>query len=232
MSRLGDLIKSQRTKYNMTPKQLARKCGVSEAFVLEVESGRKIPNDIIATRMLKAMGAVDTVMNDLNAETAVASMPAAPTYTPQIKKPKVQEPKVPQGEVSDTWKDALSGVIKRVPIYDSAHNLVGHNMIALEDGKVMGANPQNVFYFKVPDGTMRDIRICAGDLVLCIPQKGITHNSVMVFKLAGQYMVRRVKKVDGNKAELSWFESTVMTQTVNISDLSDIARAVKVEFAL
>lgn len=232
MSRLGDLIKSQRTKYNMTPKQLARKCGVSEAFVLEIEGGTRIPNDVIATRMLKAMGAVDTVMNDLNAETAVASMPEAPVYAPKLPK-KQAEPEAPKGEISDTWKDALSGVVKRVPIYDPSHKLIGHKMLALdEDGKIMGANPATVFYFSVPDGSMRDCRICSGDLLLCVPQKGIAHNSIMVFKLAGQYMVRRVRKIEGNKAELGWFESAPMTQTVAISDLDDTARAVRVEFEL
>ena len=42
MSRLGDLIRTERLRSKMTPKQVARKCGVSESYLLAVEAGTKI----------------------------------------------------------------------------------------------------------------------------------------------------------------------------------------------
>ena len=39
MSRLGDLIRTERLRSKMTPKQVARKCGVSESYLLAVEAG-------------------------------------------------------------------------------------------------------------------------------------------------------------------------------------------------
>lgn len=40
MSRLGDLIHLERTRRNMTAKQVARLCSLSEKYLLDVEQGR------------------------------------------------------------------------------------------------------------------------------------------------------------------------------------------------
>ena len=46
MSRLGDLIRTERLRSKMTPKQVARKCGVSESYLLAVE--KAVPATIIS----------------------------------------------------------------------------------------------------------------------------------------------------------------------------------------
>ena len=56
MSRLGDLIRLERTRQKLTYKQVARKCGVSEKYLEEVESGRRIIQDDQARRILKTIG--------------------------------------------------------------------------------------------------------------------------------------------------------------------------------
>ena len=42
MSRLGDLILLERTRQKLTRKQVARKCGVSEKYIQDVEEDRRI----------------------------------------------------------------------------------------------------------------------------------------------------------------------------------------------
>ena len=185
MSRLGDMIRSQRIKYNMTAKQLARKCGVSEAFVLEIESGKRIANDIIATRMLKAMGPVDEVMPNLDVQAA-------------------QEPQEP---------------VRPTPV-----------VLAAPDGRIEGARAETVFYFAVPDDTMRTYRFLREDLLLCVPQTAIRHDAFMVVQLGQQRLVRRVRKVEGNKAELIWFDSAQRSQIVATSELKNLALVVRGEF--
>ena len=37
MSRLGDLIKLERTRRGLSAKQVAKKCGVAEKYLLDVE---------------------------------------------------------------------------------------------------------------------------------------------------------------------------------------------------
>ena len=46
MSRLGDLILLERTRQKLTRKQVARKCGVSEGYIKDVEEGRRIYDNI------------------------------------------------------------------------------------------------------------------------------------------------------------------------------------------
>lgn len=42
MSRLGDLIKLERTQLGLDPKTVAKKSGVSVSYILEVEAGTRI----------------------------------------------------------------------------------------------------------------------------------------------------------------------------------------------
>ena len=58
MSRLGDLILLERTRQKLTRKQVARKCGVSEGYIKDVEEGRRIIQDDQARRILKTLGQV------------------------------------------------------------------------------------------------------------------------------------------------------------------------------
>ena len=53
MSRLGDLLKTERLRRKMTLKQVARLGGVSEGYLKDVEEGRKIIADDQARRILK-----------------------------------------------------------------------------------------------------------------------------------------------------------------------------------
>ena len=53
MSRLGDLIRLERTRQGMTFKQVAKKCGVSEGYLLAVEAGTRIIADDQARRILR-----------------------------------------------------------------------------------------------------------------------------------------------------------------------------------
>lgn len=56
MSRLGDLIRTERIRQKMTTKQVARKCGVSESYLQAVEAGTRIIADEQARRILKTIG--------------------------------------------------------------------------------------------------------------------------------------------------------------------------------
>ena len=49
MSRLGDTIRNERLRLGLNPKALAKKCGVSEKFLLEVESGSNDPASYMLT---------------------------------------------------------------------------------------------------------------------------------------------------------------------------------------
>ena len=66
MSRLGDLIRTERVRQKMTPKQVAKKSGVSESYIMAVEAGTRIIADDQARRILKAIGLKNLTHNWLN----------------------------------------------------------------------------------------------------------------------------------------------------------------------
>ena len=74
MSRLGDLIRLERTRQGLTFKQVARKCGVSEKYLQEVESGKRIIADDQARRILKAMGMTQQTESDFTLDDIAATV--------------------------------------------------------------------------------------------------------------------------------------------------------------
>ena len=83
MSRMGDTIKNARIKCGMTEKQLAKKTGNAENFIKEIESGRRIPSDDQARRILKALGATESMSTELDVA-AEPEVKLRPRPTPYI----------------------------------------------------------------------------------------------------------------------------------------------------
>ena len=66
MSRMGDTIRASRVKYGLSEKQLAKKTGLAESFIKDVEAGKRIPSDDQAKRMLKACGVTQSVGTEID----------------------------------------------------------------------------------------------------------------------------------------------------------------------
>lgn len=77
MSRLGDLIRTERLRSKMTLKQVARKCGVSESYLLAVEAGTKIIADDQARRILKTIGLRERTEADFSLDDIAATVDLA-----------------------------------------------------------------------------------------------------------------------------------------------------------
>ena len=123
MSRLGDLILLERTRQKLTRKQVARKCGVSEGYIKDVEEGRRIIQDDQARRILKTLGTSSRNEAEFSLDEIAATVDLS-TLAPQAVKPveKKPEPKAEPAakqqsaeEQSGIWLDALSSVLKPVP---------------------------------------------------------------------------------------------------------------------
>ena len=86
MSRLGDLIRLERTRQKLTYKQVARKCGVSEKYLEEVESGRRIIQDDQARRILRSMGMQQQTEADFTLDDIAATVDLQSAAVPTIAK--------------------------------------------------------------------------------------------------------------------------------------------------
>ena len=119
MSRLGDLIRLERTRQGLTYKQVARKCGVSDKYLMEVEAGTRIIADDQARRILKTMGMkaqteAEFTLDDIAATVDLQS--AVPRIQQAVEKKKTPAAQAPEavaesdpGVAGSIWLDALSG---------------------------------------------------------------------------------------------------------------------------
>ena len=118
MSRLGDMIKQERLRAGWSHKQLAKKSGVSEKFLVEVEAGTRIIADTQATRILKVLGKTSEFIADFEGKADGVPTPepvrAAPRPAPAPKKPAAP------AEPTDAWVNALGGLMRAVPVRDAA----------------------------------------------------------------------------------------------------------------
>lgn len=81
---------------------------------------------------------------------------------------------------NDAWRDALGGVVKRVPVTGEDGLVIDHVLTPIVGGRIEGGAPDKVFYYRCPDDALRGYRIHAGDLLLTIPAQTVEDGTVMV----------------------------------------------------
>lgn len=227
MSRIGDMIKEERVKQRISPKQLGKKCGVSESFIIEVESGRKIINEKMIEQLSKALGKnLDEKIMEEPKEEVLEEKKITKRMEPI---PQKREEVTPLGQ----WEDALSNIIKNIPIYDiERRNLKGHRSFPIIDRKVEGFNPDKLIYIEILDDAMRGFHISKGDRVLVYLNHELENHSFVLAEYDGKTHLRRAKRVDGNKIELTAFGDEMKTIKKDLKDIKIIGRGIRVEITL
>ena len=230
MSRLGDTIRAARLKAKMTEKALAKKCGMAESNIKDIESGRRIVSDEQAQRILKVLGSRDPISTELDvaAEPEVKlrprPRPRAYILTPEEKNaPDAQA----QAESNDAWLDALGGVVKRVPVMSPDGVVVDHVLTPIVSGKIEGGAPDKVLYYRCPDDMLRGFRVHAGDLLLVVPASKAEDDRLMLVEYQGQRMVRKLLKLDGGRIQMQAFDHEFSAVVGNIQTVKVLGRCVK-----
>ena len=251
MSRLGDLIRTERLRAKMTPKQVAKKCGLAESYLIAVENGTKIIADDQARRILRKIGLreqteADFTLDDIAATVDLAAMasPTAKTVTERPKQKPAPQPKeevvasvasaseAEKGVSGSVWLDALTSVLKRVPVMNAVMKPVDHRLLPITSGRIEGAAPDKVFYFMAPDDSMRGFRIHQGDLALIVPAHSPIDGSVMLVEYNSHRFLRKVKKLADFTVILQSFDREYDAITTQINECTFIGRAVKLEVTL
>lgn len=227
MSRVGEKIKRAREENKMTQKQLAKKLGVSESFINEVEIGRKIINENMITKVSKVL---NKNINDIGMsveEEAGNSREVPSVYDKQSKA-------APKEEVKDIWNKAFGDVMRNVPVYDyTLKNLKGYREMAVHSNKIEGFNQDKVFFLEISDEDMAGYRIQKGDIAFCAAIKEIENNSICFVEYKGIRAVRAVKKLDNTKVLLlNNSRGDVRTETLNIKDVKPLGKLLKLEITL
>lgn len=148
----------------------------------------------------------------------------APAYTDQ--------PKSDDSVQGSVWLDALQSVLKRVPVLNAVMEEVDHRLLPVLQGRIEGASPDRVFYYKVPDDSIRGFRVMQGDLCFIVPAASPIDGAVMLVERKGKRMLRKVKKLDALSVLLQSYDREYAAESCALPDLVFLGHVVRVEFSL
>ena len=241
MSRLGDLIRTERIRHKMTPKQVAKKCGVSESYLVAVEAGTRIIADDQARRILKAIGLKQQTEAEFTLDDIAATVDLAQVQ-PKLaealkKKPEHKEAEkvassAEESVAGSVWLDALQSVLKRVPVMNAVMKPVSYKLVPVENGRIEGANPDKVFFYLAPDDSMRGFRIHRGDIVLTVPANSPVDGAIMLLNYNEHRYLRKIKVLDDRTVMLQHYDREYEAETVPMNEIGFLSRCVRVTFEL
>lgn len=222
MSRVGEKIKEISEKKGISKKVLAKKLGVSESFLIEVETGRRVIPEDLLKRLTKVLG---DEINDISAS-------FEETY---IKEDVKEVPKynVKQEAPKDIWKDAFGDVLMKVPVYNmSFTETLGSRLMPIENNRVEGYSKDKVIFIKIEDEDMIGNRMHPGDLALAVMNQEVINNSICLLEYNNERIIRQIKKLDNTKLLLMSNKNSVKTTTALNNEVKIIARLLKLEISL
>lgn len=220
MSRVSDKIKEARLKKGLTQKQLAKKLGVAESFINEVESGRKIINESLMNRISKVLG---KGINDIGIsfEEEVSS------------EPKREIPINKNNKIKDVWDNAFSSIIKDVPVYNyNLDRVIDNKQLPIIGNKVQGIHQDKVLFLKIEEEDMSGFRINKGDIAFGYIHHEMENNCIFLIEHNNKRSVRQLKRLDGDKILLINDGISLRTEAVRLKDIKIIAKLLKVEVTL
>ena len=224
MSRVGEKVKFIRMEQGMSQKQLAKKLGVAESYLNEVEQGRKVVNDDLIRRISKVLG------KDIN-DIGVSFEEEIFNDTEEKAKYEVKKEKLEA--VKDVWNDALGSVLKTVPTYKyDLKTIVGKRQLPLVSNKIEGYGQDKVFFLEIEEDDMVGFRIAKGDVAFAHITHDVENNAICLIEHNDERVIRQIKKLDGNKLLLISNRGSLRTETVGIKDINVLARLDRVEIKL
>ena len=230
MSTVGERIKQGRNAKGMTQKQLAKKLGVAEGYINDVENGRKVVEEKFIERVGKVLGGdlseMTTLFDSIAYEERKASE-ASNKSQGTVKNNKVKE------TINEVWNDAFSSVLKSVGIYNYDLNKpIGKKELPVISNKIEGYAQDKVLYLKIENDDLLGFRICEGDLALANLTSEIESNKIYLIDINGERVIRQLKKLDSNKVLIISNKNMVRTETAHPKDIKVIAKLNTLEIQL
>lgn len=230
MSTVGERIKQGRNAKGMTQKQLAKKLGVAEGYINDVENGRKVVEEKFIERVGKVLGGDLSEMTTLFDSIAYEERKASEASTKSqgtVKNNKIKE------TINEVWNDAFSSVLKSVGIYNYDLNKpIGKKELPVISNKIEGYAQDKVLYLKIENDDLLGFRICEGDLALANLTSEIENNKIYLIDINGERVIRQLKKLDSNKVLIISNKNMVRTETSHPKDIKVIAKLNRLEIEL
>lgn len=221
MNRVAQKIKDARLKSGMSEKQLAKKCGLSVSYILQIETGKKIINEKMADKILAVLGEEIALVEFSDAK---EEKPAKPMKQ-QTQASFVAEP-------NEQWMDALGGVIKKYPVVDNrTKKNVGKKELPIIAKKVEGYHPDKIMFVRAAGNDMEAMRIESGDVVMVLKTKEIQNNALYLLEMNNQRLIRKVRR-ENDKIRLSRDQAERYSELVPLKSVNLIGRCIRVEVSL
>ena len=221
-NRMGLEISKLRKELGITQKQLGKILGVSEGFIIDVESGRRILNEDLIKKFSKALRGEVGKLDIYEVEEKA--------YRPEPQKNVV---KVVEKPVQDIWNDALAGVLMTVPVYNyKMEKQLEIKQLPIINNKVEGFAKDKVFYLTIEDDDMAGFRILKGDLVLVHNTREIDKDGIFFIDYKGRKVVRQIKNIEGGRLLIVSNRGSIVTDTVYRKDVNALGRLVRLDIML
>ncbi len=226
MNRMAIKIKEARLKAKMSEKDLAKACGQTINYILQIEAGKKVINEKIAEDILKILGEKVEFFQD------VPEIPSEPELKKTGLKPILI--KTPDLEImpNDAWSGALSGVIKNFPVVEEVSGkTVASKELSIIGKKIEGVHHEKVRFIKVTDSDLPKLRIAKGDILTLHLTNEIQNLGIYYFEFGQKTMIRQLIKNQNNKVLFSKGPYEPETE-VDLKSITVIGKVIKVEFYL
>lgn len=221
MSRVGDMIKKTRTERGLTQKQLAKKCGLSESYITDIESGKRVINENLIKRISGILG------RDINEPLYEAEDEDEIETEQEEIRPKA-EPRVPNAE----WQSAFSSVIKDIPVFTiEMDKAAEYKHLPVIDRKVEGYNPDKLVFMRVPDNSLAGFRVRKGDLLM-IALGGECSTGFYLMEYDGQRVIRQTKLLGNGKILIVSSNGEISTETKDLKEIKVLGHCIRAEFKL
>jgi len=234
MSRIGEQVRNARISQGLTQKQLAKKVGVAEKYIQEVEAGNKILKDDILEKITKALDAPisdSLILENYIEVEEVKQRAAASSKIIAQAKPKAK--KEPEAEIQEVWSSALGNVLADIPVFDyNMDKVLEARPLAVINKKIDGQPKEKVVYIKISDDQMSGFRLSKGDLAFGIVSKEIENNTICLLEYHNERIIRQVKQLDKKKILLISNSGSVRTETAEAGEVKILVKLLKAEIML
>nr|MDD6336069.1 helix-turn-helix transcriptional regulator [bacterium] len=200
-NRFGKQVNAARTEKGMGAKELARKVGVSEQVILDIESGRRVAPGDVANRLSRVLGLEEiSVSSWLDAPDVQLGDPS----TSRLRAPKAKAAPVkqeaPREDVSSLWLSAMRGVVRAVPVLDDAK--APARDVVTPEGKIAGAPAEKAFYIRCPDDALGFKGVPKGAFLLCVPVREVAVGMVVVLQNGANRQVVAINSLTVSNMEV------------------------------
>lgn len=243
MSVVGTNIKNARVKKNMSLKEVAKKCGVSELFLSDIESGKRVPNTQIISSISKVLGIQIDAIEPSYFSDYFSSEPQETKHTEPVKQERhvVYKTEERNQPADNTLSDAFSKAVRKIPVLNKITSgkkapyemdIVDSKFEPVFQTKGNNVAGEDFIYFVIPDNSMSAARIMKNDLALVFLTDSYFDKDILLVVYNNRTYIRRCKNIEDKRVLLYPENPEYDVLVLEKKDIQVIGKLVRVEFKL